>query len=109
MVGLHSGGSASDASGSPDSADQPPPALASNADPAVSAAWLARSRIDTVLTTVLLLQDAARKLQAHLRIFPPPPQVRAWNIHVYYCVPTQHLPIFLFTLTSLFTKSFFLS
>ena len=38
--------------------------------------WLARARIDAALQLVLQLQDAARKLQAHLRAQPPPPPVR---------------------------------
>lgn len=46
-------------------------------DSETAPAWLSRSRVDAVLEAVLRLQDAARKLQAHLRIYPPPPQVRA--------------------------------
>jgi len=38
-----------------------------------AAMWSARARIDDALATVLQLQDVARRLQAMLRTFPPPP------------------------------------
>ena len=38
--------------------------------------WQARARVDHALSVILELQDAARRLQSMLRVFPPPPPVR---------------------------------
>jgi hypothetical protein len=69
------GASASSPSSAESSADSPHGASPAS-DPATTATWLSRARVDAALNAVLALQDAARKLQAHLRIVPPPREVR---------------------------------